>query len=269
MKAEDTLRQPHQPYGRTLAQILLGALILLSAPRYITADTPEESYKRARELRKNGKLEEAKKELKKLLRVKRSREKARALLGLTCYQLGEMFESMGDRSRALSEFKEAVRIDPEEAYWHAALSDVMRGAGDIENAVRECAEATRLSPLDAVLEAGCLAKPSPDKLWEELPNAYTQTQKITPGISPPVPRYKPEPPFSEKARTVEHQGTVDLLIVVDPNGNVERMAVMKRLGLGLDQQCLQTVSKWRFEPAQRNGSVIRVKVRVEVQFRVF
>ena len=88
-------------------------------------------------------------------------------------------------------------------------------------------------------------------------------------VSAPIPIYKPEPPYSEQARKAKYQGTVVLWIVVDAQGNVTDAQVVKPLGMGLDENAVNTVKTWKFKPAQRNGSPVPVKVMVEVSFRLF
>ena len=88
-------------------------------------------------------------------------------------------------------------------------------------------------------------------------------------VSAPIPIYKPEPPYSEQARKAKYQGTCVLWIVVDTQGNVTDAQVVKPLGMGLDQNALNTVKTWKFKPAMRNGAPVPVRVMVEVQFRLF
>jgi protein TonB len=89
------------------------------------------------------------------------------------------------------------------------------------------------------------------------------------GVSEPVPIYDPDPPYSEQARKAKYQGTVVLMIVVDAQGNVRDVQVVKPLGLGLDEEAVKTVKTWKFKPAQRNGVPVAVRLDVEVTFRLF
>jgi periplasmic protein TonB len=89
------------------------------------------------------------------------------------------------------------------------------------------------------------------------------------GVTAPVPIYKPEPPYSEEARKAKHQGVVVVYIVVDSEGNVSDIRVVRPLGLGLDEKAVETVRTWKFKPGMKNGNPVNVKVMVEVQFRLF
>ncbi len=88
-------------------------------------------------------------------------------------------------------------------------------------------------------------------------------------VTAPVPIYKPEPAYSEQARKAKLQGTVTLWVVISPEGKVTDMRVVKPLGLGLDEEAVNTVRTWKFIPGKRNGVPVPVRVIVEVSFRLF
>lgn len=88
------------------------------------------------------------------------------------------------------------------------------------------------------------------------------------GVTQPIPIYAPDPPYSEQARKAKYQGSVVLSIVVDPQGTVHNIQVVKPLGLGLDQEAVKTVSTWKFKPGERNGVPVAVQMLVEVTFRL-
>jgi len=89
------------------------------------------------------------------------------------------------------------------------------------------------------------------------------------GVTAPIPIYKPEPPYSEEARKAKYQGTVVLLIIVDTQGNVSDLRVVKPLGLGLDEKAVETVRTWKFKPGLRNAVPVPTRVMIEVTFRLF
>ena len=89
-----------------------------------------------------------------------------------------------------------------------------------------------------------------------------------PTVTAPVPIYKPEPPYSKKARKAKYQGTVVLLIVVDSQGNVADVSIKKPLGMGLGEKAVSTVRTWKFHPALRNNIPVAVRVSVEITFRL-
>jgi len=81
--------------------------------------------------------------------------------------------------------------------------------------------------------------------------------------------YTPEPEFSEPARRAKFQGTVVLQIVVNKKGDVVRVRLVRALGMGLDQNAMEGVERWRFSPATRNGQPVAVALNIEVAFNLY
>ena len=87
-------------------------------------------------------------------------------------------------------------------------------------------------------------------------------------ISAPRLISKVEPKYTNKARKAKLSGSVLLSIVVDPNGMPRDIKVVRPLGLGLDEEAIKAVTKWRFKPGQKNGKTVPVQAQVEVTFRL-
>jgi TonB family protein len=78
-----------------------------------------------------------------------------------------------------------------------------------------------------------------------------------------------EPEFSEYARVAKYQGTIILSLVVDPSGAAEDVAILAPIGLGLDEKAVEAVRAWKFEPGMKDGQPVAVKLKVEVDFRLY
>jgi len=89
------------------------------------------------------------------------------------------------------------------------------------------------------------------------------------GVSAPRVLYAPDPQYSEEARKAKYQGTVILWVVVGPDGRTREMRVQRSLGLGLDEQALEAVKQWRFEPSRKDGQPVAVQINIEVNFRLY
>jgi periplasmic protein TonB len=81
--------------------------------------------------------------------------------------------------------------------------------------------------------------------------------------------YKPDPEYSPEARQAKYQGTVILRLIVHPRGTPRDVHVAHALGMGLDENAVEAVRQWRFEPALKDGRPVAVLVDVEVNFRLF
>lgn len=83
-------------------------------------------------------------------------------------------------------------------------------------------------------------------------------------------RVCPDPMYSEEARKTKLQGSVLLAVLVGPDGRVKEVRVLRRLGMGLDENAVQTVRGWQFLPAKDAGQrSVASWIRVETMFRLF
>jgi TonB family protein len=89
------------------------------------------------------------------------------------------------------------------------------------------------------------------------------------GVKAPKPTYTPEPEFSEEARRAKFQGVVYLSIIVDETGSVSRVRLDRPLGMGLDDNAMQRVKTWRFNPAKLEGQPVAVEMQIEVAFNLY
>jgi TonB family protein len=88
------------------------------------------------------------------------------------------------------------------------------------------------------------------------------------GVTSPVLVTKVDPEYSEEARKAKYSGSVTLSIVVNTDGKAEQIAVVKSLGMGLDEKAVEAVQKWRFTPGKNKGVPVKVRATVEVNFRL-
>lgn len=89
------------------------------------------------------------------------------------------------------------------------------------------------------------------------------------GVTAPRPIKTPDPEFSQEARAAKYQGTMTVSLVADASGAVRNVQIVKPLGMGLDEKAVESVSRWEFEPAKKNGTPVAVQLMVEVQFHLF
>jgi protein TonB len=86
------------------------------------------------------------------------------------------------------------------------------------------------------------------------------------GIEPPVVLREVRPTYTDEARRRAIEGDVDLEIVVDGDGRVGDIRVVRGLGAGLNERAIAAVRQWRFQPARRRGTPVAVVVNVSVGF---
>ena len=98
----------------------------------------------------------------------------------------------------------------------------------------------------------------------------TSAVPVRPGgaVSRPRATFDPKPQYTEMARRARVQGTVILDVIIDAQGRVKDVAVLKTLPMGLDASAAETVRRWRFEPATLNGRPVDCIMTLTVHFEV-
>jgi periplasmic protein TonB len=89
------------------------------------------------------------------------------------------------------------------------------------------------------------------------------------GVTAPVPKYVPDPDYSEEARKAKYQGTVTLYAIIGPDGKPRNLRVMRSLGMGLDEKALEKVKTWLFLPGKKDGQPVAVAMSIEVDFHLY
>jgi len=71
--------------------------------------------------------------------------------------------------------------------------------------------------------------------------------------------------FARKARI---EGIVIIEAVIDRDGNVTEARILKPLPMGLADQALEAVKKWKFKPGTLNNQPVPVYYNLTVTFRL-
>src|SRR5271157_3303391 len=96
---------------------------------------------------------------------------------------------------------------------------------------------------------------------------FAQYQRVTAGIKPPKATRAPDPKFPDLPPDAERHGTVVMLVGVDTKGHVAAVRVLRSDEKAFEQSAVDTVKKWKFKPAQKNGQPVPVQVTVEMKFQ--
>ncbi len=100
------------------------------------------------------------------------------------------------------------------------------------------------------------------------PGPAVGPMQIAGDVQAPVRLYAPDPHYPEEARQARVQGVVILQTIIDVEGNVRNIKVLKGLPSGLTESAVEAVATWRFEPATLNGKPVAVYYLVTVSFSV-
>src|SRR5688572_9335168 len=86
------------------------------------------------------------------------------------------------------------------------------------------------------------------------------------GVSEPTVVFRVQPEYSDDARKARVQGTVEVVIIVLPDGTARFDRIVQSLGYGLDQRAIDAVTRWKFTPGKKDGLPVATRVRVSVNF---
>ena len=89
-----------------------------------------------------------------------------------------------------------------------------------------------------------------------------------PCATAPAPIHSPNPEYSKEARKAKVEGAVVLGAIVDVDGHPHDIHVVRNLGHGLDEQAIETLKQWTFEPGKSEGVPVPVLVNVQMSFRL-
>jgi len=96
---------------------------------------------------------------------------------------------------------------------------------------------------------------------------FAQFQRVTEGITPPKATHAPDPKFPDLPPDAEPRGIVVMLVGLNAKGHVQAVRVLRSDEKAFEQSAVDTVRKWKFKPAVKNGQHVPVQVTVEMKFQ--
>jgi TonB family protein len=104
----------------------------------------------------------------------------------------------------------------------------------------------------------------------DAPLAQPQVETYEPGdgFTPPRVVTHVDPQFSDAARQSRFQGTVLLEGIVQTDGTMTGVNVLRSLETQLDRNAVYALKQWRFEPGKLDGRAVPVRLVIEVNFNL-
>jgi TonB family protein len=99
------------------------------------------------------------------------------------------------------------------------------------------------------------------------PTAIPPAKVSRGAVSAPSVIQSPDPKYTKEAASRHFEGTSVLMVVLNTKGSAENIAILRPLGMGLDEQAVKAVQQWRFQPAIKNGQPVRALINIEILFR--
>ncbi len=119
---------------------------------------------------------------------------------------------------------------------------------------------TRIAPLPVILSPTLPVLAPPPPVPESAPLRFGA------GMTRPLRLSGPDPAYTEVARRARRTGIVVLEAVIDRDGSVRDVKVLRDLGFGLTEAAVNAVRRWRFEPATLDGRPVAVLYNLTVRF---
>ena len=96
--------------------------------------------------------------------------------------------------------------------------------------------------------------------------AFAAFPPVTRDMKPPKAISAPDPKFPDLPEGAEDRGIVVMLIGVNAKGHVGAVRVLRSDEAAFEKTAVETVKRWKFKPAQKNGHPVPVQVTVEMKF---
>jgi len=98
--------------------------------------------------------------------------------------------------------------------------------------------------------------------------ADEQPIRFTVGMTRPEPVHQVQPRYTELARRAGVQGTVIVEAIIDEQGNVDNVRVLRGLPMGLDREAVTAVQQWKFRPAMMGSKPVKIYFTLTVNFTI-
>jgi TonB family protein len=87
-------------------------------------------------------------------------------------------------------------------------------------------------------------------------------------ISAPVPLRKVDPKYPPSLMSERVEGEVVLYAVIRRDGTVDSIQLVHGIDEQLDENAMQALSQWKFQPAARQGTTVELEAIVHIPFRL-
>ena len=103
---------------------------------------------------------------------------------------------------------------------------------------------------------------------ESAPPVETGPMYVTGDVQKPIKIQEVQPQYTDLARKARIQGVVIMQTIIDKEGNVIDVKLLKSLPMGLGDAAVEAVKQWKYEPAMLNGKPVAVYFNLTVNFRL-
>ena len=91
---------------------------------------------------------------------------------------------------------------------------------------------------------------------------------VTGDVRKPEKIHEVQPQYTEIARKARIQGVVILQTIINKEGNITDVKILKGLPMGLAEAAVSAVEQWKYKPATLNGKPVAVYFNLTVNFQL-
>jgi TonB family protein len=84
----------------------------------------------------------------------------------------------------------------------------------------------------------------------------------------PVPIFRVAPQYPAQFRRHRINGDAVVEFVVDIDGSTTELTARRATDLAFAKSAIQAISKWTFQPAQKDGRAVRCRLQVPIVFQI-
>jgi TonB family protein len=120
------------------------------------------------------------------------------------------------------------------------------------------------SPVEAPLRVDVEFSLKTSELNESIAN--DMATRIGPGVTPPQVVYRSDPVYPANVQRIGTEGAVVLDAIIPEGGKPRVIRVIRSLDWQFDESAINALKQWRFSPATKDGSPVKVRMNVAVEF---
>ena len=271
------------------------AAVLSGVPQAPVKETVEQEIEKARSAISKRDFGEAKKVLKRALKLNENSSEA-------CLLMAGVYRIEGKKNDAIKYARKAIASDAGNVRAQTFYARLLFETGEVEQARVQLSKAFAMTPKDpnayvlagevdllerkyeeAVVEFEQAIRLAPEgdagtSATQSLVNAIksyiafkTEFASRPPGdteITRPVMKNRPRPDYTEEARRSRTQGLVRLILLVNEAGDVADQIVISGLPHGLTLEAVKAARRIKFSPALRSGKPVPHWQMIEVEFNL-
>jgi len=192
--------------------------------------------------------------------------------------LGDILERIGQRDAATSEFREAVRLQPDMAEAHSGLANALKPKkGDTQETFAEFDRALALAPDDSRIRSSYAHALEADGKKPDAEEQRRIASQLSPGSGVP-PRIrvggsveqaritsKANPKYPREAKENRIQGTVKVEALIGKDGSVIDLELLSG-DPALVKAATDAIWQWRYKPITLQGQAVQVVTEIDVNF---